>query len=185
VVWTPWEDQGLKHLRLAWRPECVLADGLIIRVRDAAAFRAHYRILCDTRWRVKEVRVSTLDGDAKSRSLTSDGEGKWTTGAGERLGEIDGCLDVDISATLFTNTLPIRRVGMKEGVSAEVVVAYIALPDIELRAARQRYTYLKRMREGALYRYESLSSGFTADLVADCDGLVVDYSGIFRRVWPL
>jgi hypothetical protein len=74
---------------------------------------------------------------------------------------------------------------MREGESAEVVVAYIALPEIEPKVARQRYTCLKRVREGALYRYESLLSGFTADLVADCDGLVVDCTGIFRRVWPL
>ncbi|HYY94813.1 MAG TPA: putative glycolipid-binding domain-containing protein [Pyrinomonadaceae bacterium] len=183
-MWTPWEDQGLEHLRLAWQPEGVLADGLIIRAQDGAAFRAHYRILCDTRWRVRQARVSTLGGDAKSRSLTSDGEGRWTTGAGEHLGQLDGCLDVDISPTPFTNTLPIRRAGMREGESAEVVVVYIALPEIELRAARQRYTCLKRVRKGARYRYESLSSGFTADLVVDCDGLVVDYPGIFRRVWP-
>jgi hypothetical protein len=41
------------------------------------------------------------------------------------------------------------------------------------------------MTEGALYRYESLSSGFAADLVVDCDGLVVDCPGMFQRVWLL
>ena len=172
-------------MRLACRPEGVSADGLIIRAQDGAAFRARYPILCDARRRVREVRVNTLDGDAKSRSLTSDGEGRWTTSAGEHLGQLDGCLDVDISATPFTNTLPIRRLGLRGGESAEVVVAYVALPEFELKAARQRYTCLERVKEGVLYRYESLSSGFTAELAVDADGLVVDYPGIFRRVWPL
>jgi hypothetical protein len=113
----------------------------------------------------------------------SDGEGRWATDAGERLEHLGGCLDVDISATPFTNTLPIRRLGMKEGESAEVVVVYVALPEIEIRTARQRYTCLRRRTEGDLYRYESLSSDFTAELPVDSDGLVADYPGVFRRVW--
>src|SRR2546421_10069681 len=52
VMWTPWEDRGLEHLRLTCRPEGILADGLIIRVKGGAAFRARYRIRCDARWRV-------------------------------------------------------------------------------------------------------------------------------------
>jgi uncharacterized protein len=112
VIWTPWEDQGLERLWLTRLLEGVSGDGVIIRAKDGAIFRARYQIQCDARWRVRETRVSSLDRGGKRISLTSDGEGRWATAAGERLGQLDGCLDVDISATPFTNTLPIRRLGM-------------------------------------------------------------------------
>lgn len=43
---------------------------------------------------------------------------------------------------------------------------------------------VQRSAEGGLYRYESVLSGFNAKLQLDADGLVVEYPGIFRRVWP-
>lgn len=40
-----------------------------------------------------------------------------------------------------------------------------------------------RTREGAVYRFESLDSGFTADVEVDAAGLVVTYPGLFQRQW--
>ena len=34
---------------------------------------------------------------------------------------------------------------------------------------------------GGVYRYEDLESNFTADLLIDAQGLVVDYPGIWKR----
>ena len=41
---------------------------------------------------------------------------------------------------------------------------------------------LEKSPTGGLYRFESLSSGFRADIPVDGDGLVLDYPGVFRRV---
>jgi uncharacterized protein len=64
-------------------------------------------------------------------------------------------------------------------VSADIRVAYLAVPDLTVRAADQRYTCLD---PGRLYRYEGVTSGFVAELPVDPDGLVVDYPGFFRRI---
>ena len=48
----------------------------------------------------------------------------------------------------------------------------------------QRYTRLETGDGGGLYRFLSLDGGFTADLPVDLDGLVLDYPGLFRRVFP-
>ena len=48
--------------------------------------------------------------------------------------------------------------------------------------AEQRYTCLERGETGGRYRYES--GDFSVDLPVDADGLVVDYPGYWRRVWP-
>lgn len=88
-------------------------------------------------------------------------------------------MDVDIQATPLTNTLPIRRLDPKDGESVDIRLAYIRIPDLTVAPADQRYTAL---RSGSLYRFESLESGFTADLPVDEDGFVLDYPGLFRRL---
>ena len=98
---------------------------------------------------------------------------------------LDGCLDVDISATPFTNTLPIRRLALQPGSSVILSMAYIAIPQMNVEATQQRYTCLEVTSSGGRYLYESLADGvswFTAELPVDSDGLVLDYPGLFRRV---
>src|SRR5215211_4036020 len=96
---------------------------------------------------------------------------------------LDGCVDVDISATPSTNTLPIRRLGLKPGQSEELAVAYIRVPELLVGPERQRYGCLEARADGGLYRFEELPGGFTAKLPVDADGLVLDYPGLFRRAW--
>jgi hypothetical protein len=50
---------------------------------------------------------------------------------------------------------------------------------------RVRYARLNTGEGGAItYRFVSLDGGFRADLPVDPDGLVLDYPGRFRRVFP-
>lgn len=71
------------------------------------------------------------------------------------------------------------------GESREISVVYVAAPDFTVRPFRQRYTRLDDSDGQQRYRYESLESGFTADLPVDDDGFVVAYPAIWRRVWPI
>jgi hypothetical protein len=137
-----------------------------------------YRIACDPDWRVRTVEAR-LVGMACSIQIASDGMGTWTTAGGSPLPVLDGAIDVDIMATPFTNTLPIRRLDLAEGQSADIQVTYISVPDLTLSLARQRYTCLSA---GALYRFDSLESGFSRDIAIDRDGLVTEYPGLFRRI---
>jgi hypothetical protein len=86
---------------------------------------------------------------------------------------------VDISATPFTKLLAIQRMGLKPGESSGLSVAYIAVPEMELKAAGQRYTYLERHSQCGVYMYEALFRGFTAKLPVDADGIVIDYPQTF------
>ena len=97
-------------------------------------------------------------------------------------------MDIDFAATPFTNTLPIRRLGLQPGESAEVAVVYIDAPSLEVTPVRQRYTCLASDADGGRYRFEALPyaalpDGFMAELSVDADGLVRDYPPLFRRVW--
>lgn len=182
VLWTPWEGPGIEHLRLSSTPGGdMLADGLVVGVgEDGAPFRARYTAQCDAQWRVRAVRVDMLDEANRRLDLYSDGAGHWTDDAGAELPGLVGCFDIDISATPFTNTLPIRRLALAPGAAADITVVYIELPALTVRPEMQRYTCLAA--DLPRYRFEARASGFTADLPTDADGLVLDYPGLFRRI---
>jgi hypothetical protein len=183
AMWTPWDGPGLQHLRLRVDESGIEADGVVIGEEDGIAFRARYVIRCDAGWRTREMIVDPLDGSDRLH-LRSDGNGTWSDASGRAIPALEGCVDVDLSATPFTNTLPIRRLDLGEGESAEIVVVYVDVPDMRLDTSRQRYTCLERNAGGGLYRYEDagLFRGFTADLPVEAGGLVLDYPGIFRRM---
>jgi uncharacterized protein len=183
VMWAPWEGPGLEHLRLLTTEVEVVANGLVIGLEAGLPFRIGYEILCDSRWRVREVRAAAPDSGRPVLELLTDGEGRWKGRGGEPVAELDGCIDVDISATPFTNTLPIRRLGLKPGESEELAVAYVRVPELLVGPERQRYGCLEAQADGGLYRFEALPSGFTAKLPVDAEGLVIDYPGLFRRAW--
>ena len=183
VMWAPWEGPGLEHLRLVTSDGGVVANGLVIGLEAGRPFRISYEIRCDGRWRVREVRVATPDSERPVIELLANGEGRWNGRGGEPLPELDGCIDVDISATPFTNTLHIRRLGLEPGESEELAVTYIRVPELLVGPERQRYGCLEAQADGGLYRFEALPSGFTAELPVDAEGLVIDYPGLFRRAW--
>jgi hypothetical protein len=181
ILWTPWDGPGLEHLRLTDATGDILADGVIIGVADdGAPFRARYTVQCDAQWRVRAARIDMLDGANRRLDLYSDGAGHWSDDTGTELPGLVGCFDIDISVTPFTNTLPIRRLALSPGASADITVVYIDLPALTVQLEMQRYTCLAA--DIARYRFEARSSSFTADLPVDADGLVQDYPGLFRRV---
>lgn len=139
-----------------------------------ATNRIRYAIDTDASWATRTVRVAT---DTKSLVLFSDGRGHWTEGDGRELGRLAGAIDVDLSATPLTNTLPIWRLGLGVGDSADIVAAFIAVPELTVTADPQRYTRLDERS----YRYESRDSDFARDITIDDAGFVVDYPGLFRR----
>ncbi|HEU4387801.1 MAG TPA: putative glycolipid-binding domain-containing protein [Blastocatellia bacterium] len=183
VMWASLDERVFEHVRLIETMDGVQADGLIIHRDQEGSVRLRYRVRCDTSWRVNKVQVTRLDGSDYELVLNSDGSGHWTDKKGDRLNSLDGCLDIDIYYSPFTNTIAIRRLALKQGGSAETKVAFIGVPDLTVTGVQQRYTFLKTTPEGSLYRYEGLSSGFSTELPVDHDGLVIQYPKFFRRVW--
>ena len=182
VMWSRLDAPGMEHLALTLRPEEVSADGFVLGVAEGAAFRLRYTVRCDSRWRVRGVEVGFVDG-GRGLSLSADGEGRWFDESGAAVPALDGCVDVDITATPFTNTLPIRRLALKPGESADVRVAYVSVPEMRVAPDGQRYTCLSAGGAGGSYEFEQRGTGFTATLRVDADGLDEEYPGFFRRVW--
>jgi hypothetical protein len=151
------------------------ARGQVIAVLEGAPLNATYVVDISATWPTRRVRVD-VEGGVRL-DILSDGAGSWRHADGCALPALDGCIDTDILVTPFTNTLPIRRLGLKAGQAAEIKVAYVTVPTLALHAAPQRYTRLADTR----WRFEGLETNFTADLTVDEDGFVVEYPGLFQR----
>lgn len=168
IDWTRLDAPGTEHVEVSVDERGVAATGHVV----GDGFVLDYTLLCDAAWRVRSLWLSC---GGRIRTLVADGEGSWS--CGEYLPELEGALDVDISATPLTNTLPIRRLDLAVGASVDIVTAYVEVPSLDIALDPQRYT---RLDENT-YRYESLDSDFRRDIEVDADGFVLHYPGLFTR----
>jgi hypothetical protein len=132
-----------------------------------------YVVTVDQAWATTDVGVLVAAAGSEPRELA---ELRAVWAGATRPPEYAGCVDVDLGFTPATNTLPIRRLGLAVGEAADVEVAWLVWPELEVRPARQRYTRLADDR----YRYQQ--GDFEAELVVDEQGLVRDYEGLWRAV---
>ena len=68
----------------------------------------------------------------------SDGAGHWRVN-GVAVEELDGCLDIDLEASACTNTLPIHRLGLGVGQTADAPAVYVRAVDLAVERLEQRY----------------------------------------------
>jgi uncharacterized protein len=174
--WREAAGEGVQHLVLDRSPGQITAEGMIVAGGEAP-FAARFRLLLDSRWRTRRLSVALL-GNPVVLVLLADGKGGWTDAEGHDLPALEGVQDVDISATPFTNTLPLRRLRTAVGKSVDIDTAHVDLPSMTVKRDAQRYTRL----EERSWRYESRDSDFTRDITVDEDGVVISYPGLFERV---
>ena len=176
LSWLDQSESGIEVSRVTFTQYSCSVDGRIDGPAHAP-FVLEYAVSCDEAWNTRYVFIAEASGDRRLELLAS-GRGHWTDGDGEPLPELRGALDVDISATPFTNTLPIRRLDLPPGGSAEITVAFVSVPDLALSTERQRYTRTSELG----YRFESVDADFERQITVDADGLVVEYPGLFSRL---
>ena len=143
VWWTPLQQTGLEQLHLVENEAGVVADGLVLGIAQTTPFRLWYQVRTDSNWNVRESLLQVGGENGKTMHLYTDGQGHWTDAAGVADSALDGCLDLDISHTPFTNTLPVRRLALTPGESADLLVAYITVPGLGVRPVRQRVRRLR------------------------------------------
>jgi hypothetical protein len=184
LEWEALDWPGLEHVVVSADAAGFLAHGQLVLGPPEGPASVSYQLSCDASWRVTGLTVTAASAaGSRTLALSADRNGRWLAD-GQPRPDLDGCIDVDISLTPLTNTLPIRRLSWAPGRAQELDVVYVSAPDLTARQASQRYTLLERDADddAPLYRYESGS--FRADLTVDGDGFVSDYPGLWRRVWP-
>ena len=179
--WTPWDhtegtvdDDGQpvhETLTIVWENEAWTASGVVGREQ------VHYILRISPTWHVRQFLLFR-DMEDPDLWLGTDGSGRWGEMNGAHRPELDGCVDLDLPCTPFTNTLPIRRLPLHVGDSADITVAYIDVETLDVQPDRQRYTRLDTHR----WRFEQLETGWTQEFEVDQYGLIRDYPTLFRRI---
>lgn len=178
VIWRRRDQIALEHFELRVHANAILLSGTVLMVDEGAPLRAEYEVRCDHGWVTRSVRV-TLRRDRESRelALVTDDQRRWWRD-GRELAGVTGCIDIDLSISPSTNTLPIRRLALERGESRDVIAAWVKFPELSVEPLPQRYLRTDQDR----YRYQSNGGAFTADIAVDDMGLVVDYPPGWERV---
>lgn len=198
LFWNRRDTAGAEHTLIDARTG-LHARGAALAI-DPIPYSARYELRTGPDWLTTAFEVSA-EGAGWSRTLRlTSTDGRWRITTAE-LGDLDaalsasghagaglpgtedpdllfGAFDVDLTGSPLTNTLPIRRLDLlkaEPGVAHRVSVAWVLLPSLEVVQADQIYTALG---DG---RVRFANETFSADLVVDDEGFVVEYPGLARR----
>jgi hypothetical protein len=176
ILWQDVETAALDRCRLEAGPDGLRLSGIVLTPAHGTPLDVRYLVEAGPDGRTRRVELE-LDGGGTHRTLLADGAGHWRWEDGPRLPEVDGSLDVDLTVTPATNTLPIRRLAALEvGQAADLQMAWVQFPGLEVIGSAQHYRRL------APDRWHFSTGDFTAELQVDPDGLVLDYGGLFRSL---
>ena len=156
-------------------------SGSTSAVEDGEAWIVSYEIRLDRAWRTRSARITgRSEQGARGVRLDADGLGHWQVD-GEVASYLDGCIDVDLESSAMTTTLPVHRLALGAGAGSSAPAAYVRARDLSVERLEQEY--VRACDEGHHQRYDYAAPvfGFTARLVYDEAGLVLDYPGIALR----
>jgi hypothetical protein len=195
VRWATWDHQFLDTTTIRWENEGFTVGGVVTRER------IEYVLRLSASWQVRQF-ILFRDLDEPDLWLATDGSGRWGEMNGAHRTELDGCYDIHLACAPFTHSLPVRRLPLLPGHTAELPVVQIDTDTLEVRAVSHRYTRLdehtwQHTMEpaegsigavpaegsiGAVPAEGSTGAMATVEFTVDQHGLVIDYPDAFRRV---
>ena len=179
ILWKRLDRRGHEAARLSLDSSGSSGESVGWRLVGAAAFASegdpcllNYQISADADWRTLAATVTGWVGSLSVdvRLARDAADNRWTLN-GEPCPAVAGCLDLDLNFSPSTNLLPIRRLGLAVGQSAEVRAAWLRFPEFTLEPLSQVY----RRTGKSSYRYESSGGAFVAHLTVDAIGWVTRY----------
>jgi len=188
LAWEWLDRPGLECARVELDRDNVVASGLVVSVFDEKPLRLAYALTCDSSWIFRKATIEIQAGGPRVVRQIEVDDATWRVDGIARA-ELEGCLDIDIMGSPITNTLPVRRLTWRTGQMRELKMAYIRLPDLEVAPVLQRYTLLEDSASSAdssqRFTYLAVASGFSAEVLLDREGFVLQYPPIWQRVrWP-
>jgi hypothetical protein len=176
-LWRWLQGTGLERFEfLRTADEWIFRGTILTLVHDAAA-EARYEITCDHLFRTRGANISVRDGVGERTLKIAAESGRWYENGIENQ-TVAGAIDIDLGWSPSTNTLPIKRLGLKIGqTSGEFNAAWVRFPELTLQPLPQEYLRLGDCK----YRYSSRGGAFVAELLVDEHDLVLDYEGFWQR----
>jgi len=116
---------GFEVVFLRTGPEGHHFEGHTAAVENGQPWAVRYSIVTNATWATRSARVTGRSGVGHFElRLESDGAGAWLIN-GSPGPQLDGCLDVDLESSSFTNALPVRRLCLQAGQQDEAPAAHV------------------------------------------------------------
>jgi uncharacterized protein len=169
ATWAAWDGDGTEVTDFRWENEGWTISGQVARER------VQYVVRLSASWQVRQFLLFR-DLEDPDLWLATDGTARWGEMNGAHRIELDGCYDVDLVCTPLTHSLPIRRLPLHVGDSAELPVVMVDVETLDVRAATHRYMRLDT------HRWAFEHDGSSVEFEVDKHGIVIDVPGRFRRL---
>ena len=127
ILWTGREYYSLENCLVNTGPNGSIITSTIIGHYEGTIYKVDYQIKTNANWETVFLEINSRHNNhLQTIRFEGDGKGNWTRD-GQKASPFTGCIDVDIAVTPFTNTLPIRRLTLRENQSQEIKVIYCDL----------------------------------------------------------
>jgi len=193
-VWTGVEEWLAEAASIDLRDGGLTAAGTQLGAHPAP-YRVDYRLDASDGFVTRGLDLTAVgEGWRRRLRLGHDGAGGWSAeveddgdppeGAWDgELPDLSDALDIDLGFSPLTNSMPILRHELhRQGESRDFVMAWVSVPDLRVRASKQRYEHVRAGDGGATVRFLEVEGEFIAELELDADGLLVFYPALSRRV---
>ncbi|HTF82362.1 MAG TPA: putative glycolipid-binding domain-containing protein [Cytophagales bacterium] len=177
ILWKGREYDSLEHCLVTYTFEGVEIRSVIIGSIGGLTYRVEYLIKTNLHWETQSVELYSWHQDRVQHfRLDSDTLGNWMSPEAN-VTKFQGCIDIDIPLTPFTNSLPINRLNMTVGEAHVIKVLYFDVLEGAITTVNQKYTRTSQNT----YHYENIPCDFEATIEVDASGLVTDYPFLFVR----
>jgi len=178
ILWKKSSDHSVEYFNLTIYESASVLEGTVVLLLDHLPTRITYKVECDKYWKTRVAIIhQERAGDTEHLTLKVNEEQIWQTDE-FTVPFATGLHDVDLEITPATNTLPVRRLGLKEGESQLVDAVWVRFPSLSLERLHQRYTRI----DHRLYKYENPLIGYQAELEVDEFGLITRYDDLRYRI---
>lgn len=170
--WAALAWDGAEHLELRETSDEIVANSVVVGSFNGFSHGTRYEVHLSREWVFRSLQLEQMDG--RRLELWRDGD-DWLLH--DKVAEhLAGCVDLDLSGSPFTNTLPIRRLNWPVGTSRTLRMAYVPFDTLVPVADGQIYTCLTP----SSFRYQSEDGTFEQTLSVDADRLVTKYPTLFE-----
>lgn len=177
LLWEGREYYSLENCLVNISDTDLETNSTIIGKYGDIIYLLRYRINTNQYWETTFLELHTQLNNNKNHFIfEGDGKGNWLLN-GKPADKFNGCIDVDIPLTPFTNTLPIKRLKLTQNEEQQIQVIYLNILEGEIKPAKQKYICVSDSE----YHYENIPNDFEANISVDEFGLVVDYPSLFVR----
>ena len=175
ILWTGVEYHSMENCLVEHDASGARIRSTIVGFYEGKIYQADYHIETNAYWETVHAEITCRHNNHKQQLHLNRTDGNRWMLNGAPVEAFTGCIDIDIPLTPLTNTLPIRRLRLKEHEAKEIRVLYCDLLAQELRVVQQKYTRTAAMH----YHYENVPNDFEATIAVDAEGFVVDYPQLF------